>query len=315
MRPFLNQNVSDCIKRIYGLQRKILFFIVGDCVLRGQLTSGPITVEMLKHITYTDTNTVKTALQRVVKKGLILREKGKRGKGGFTNFTISEQIRNAVIDEQRQTNTTNQLVTGWISEKEPISTYSSSTLNTTTTKANNIKDENLNSFNGWEKIDIEPLQNIGFTKSHLVQIIQDEKLSMEIVQDSIYAFSFDLEHNNKIKFLKSPPLNYFMGILRSGKPYAPPANYESPTDKAMRLYLTKKKELDQRRHEMEEEVFNLAFRDWEAGLSNEEKEALLSPEIKNSRLIAGKIAFIRNHFRDVIWETRKEEYFKTEMGM
>ena len=85
----------------------------------------------------------------------------------------------------------------------------------------------------WLNIDIEPLKDIGFTKTHLEQIASQKLLLPEIVQNSIYAFSFDLVENNKAKELKGQPINFFMGILRKGNPYASPANYESPKDKAI----------------------------------------------------------------------------------
>ena len=117
-----------------------------------------------------------------------------------------------------------------------------------------------------------------------------------------------MEKNNKIKTLKSAPLNYFMGILRSGKPYAPPANYESPQVAAMRIYLERKKEAEQKRSAMEEEIFNIAFNEWESGLSIENKDSLYPPAVKNSRLSSEKAAHLRLYFRDQIWASKKDEY-------
>ena len=57
-----------------------------------------------------------------------------------------------------------------------------------------------------------------------------------LIQESINAFAFNLKENNKGKGLKTSPLNYLMGILRSGIPYAPPSNYESPESRAMNIY-------------------------------------------------------------------------------
>ena len=301
---------QEMIQRVAGLQRKILFHIVSDCILRSDLTSNPVTTDSLKVITNANTDTLKTAIQRLVNKNLLKRRKGKKGKGGFAIFTISEEIRNAVIDAQKKDFGNSQLVTNWISNKESISTYSSgSNLKTTTNNnINNFQDEKIIQNSPWDDLYIEPLSFIGFTKAHLNQIILDDKLTPEMVQDSIHAFTFDLEHNNKTKSLKSPPLNYFMGIMRSGSPYAPPSNYENPQDRAMRLYLERRKEQDQKKQAMEEELFNLAFKDWELEVSQDEKEKLLPEEIKNSRYSAEKTAFIRLYFKNEIWPNYKNKY-------
>jgi predicted transcriptional regulator len=307
----------DSVRRLYGHQRNILFYIVEHCSLRGQLTSGPITNESLRFLTKTDADTIKTAVQRLVKKGFITRIEGKRGKGGFATFSITESVRNAVKEEQRQLSISNQLltslvtsppaymVTNWSSTKEPISPSSGSSFNnlnnTTTTDSANLFE--------WENLDIDPLREFGFSKNHLMQIANDCRLSPTIVQDSIYAFSFDLQHNNKKDSLRTNPINYFMGILRSGKPYIPPSNYESPQDNAMRLYLESKKQSEQKRAAMEKEMLDLAFLDWEKQLSEVEKQDLLPEDIRYGRIQAAKTAYLRTYFSKEIWPEKRKEIF------
>lgn len=94
---------NDLVSKTNGIQRKILFCIVDDCVFRGRLVSGFISNEMLREITKTTAKTVKTATQRLVKKGLIKREKGKCGKGGFCSFVVTENVRDMVLKEKRNT--------------------------------------------------------------------------------------------------------------------------------------------------------------------------------------------------------------------
>lgn len=302
-------SASQEVQRIYGLQRKILFYIVEDCIFRGELFTNPISTESLKNLTNADKDTVKTATQRLINKNMVTRGYGKKGRGGFAIFHITEQIRAAVIAVQKQTPSSSQLVTNWLPKKEPLSTISSSSnLINTTTKSDEIF---FTESSVWESLDLEPLNQIGFTKSHLRQIIMDDKLQADMVQESIFAFAFDLENNGKEKNLKSNPLNYFMGILRSGKPYAPPANYESPQDKALRVYLERKKELEQKRQAMEEELFLIAFKEWDVKLTEEEKDSILPANIKHSRLLSDKISALRLHFKENIWPKSKDEYLKS----
>jgi len=308
-------NAIDIIQRVAGLQRKILFYIVEDCILKGTLYSSPITTETLKSITNADTNTVKTATQRLINKNLISRGRGKKGKGGFAIFYIKENIRNAVIEAQKKENNLRGLVTNWVSNKESLVTYSSGSNIRATTNENyheNLKKNDLPL--DWDSVNIEPLTAIGFTKSHLRQIILDDKLTIEMVQDSIYAFAFDLEKNNKTKQLKSAPLNYFMGILRSGMPYAPPQNYESPQDTAMRVYLERKREMNTKRQAIEDGLLQEAYDEWESNLSQEDKEEIFPDKVINSRLVSEKMAFLRNYFKEHFWPSIKKQYLIQAMG-
>lgn len=63
-------------------------------------------------------------------------------------------------------------------------------------------------------------------------------LSPEMVQESLYAFSYDLE--NKLVKPHAVLFSFIMGILIKGNVYLPKSpNYENPQQKARRLYLAK----------------------------------------------------------------------------
>jgi hypothetical protein len=81
--------------------------------------------------------------------------------------------------------------------------------------------EEVSKYPEWGGIDITPLTKIGFTRDHLLHIANMGKLSPEEVQNSIHAFAFDLEKNNKSEKLTETPLNAFVGILRKGSTYPP----------------------------------------------------------------------------------------------
>lgn len=229
-----NTDAKTAIKRLYGLQRKILFYIVDHCVSEGHLISGAITNEALREITKTDADTIKTAVQRLIHKGLIQRIEGKRGKGGFASFGINKDIRSAVLDEKRNrdnsnqigtlqvTDISNQLVTNKVSNKEPTVPSSSSNIynkNTTTTE---LPPE-------WQEIDLSELhtRNIRLGVNHIIQYWDSLKnYSALEFQDSINGFIFDID--NGFFKIKTSPLNFLSGIFRDGKLYTPSANYKSP---------------------------------------------------------------------------------------
>ena len=167
----------------------------------------------------------------------------------------------------------------------------------------------------WQDLDIEPLASIGFTKNHLFQIKSQSKLQPQIVQDSIYAFAFDLQENNKAKNIKGDPINYFMGILRNGRVYTFPGNYESPQNKAMQLYMNQRRKIEQKKQLLESEALDLAFREWFSQLNNEKKVAFLPENMQNTKMTFGKNKAIetaaRNYFVAEIWFEKKLEIIQS----
>ena len=128
--------------------------------------------------------------------------------------------------------------------------------------------------------------------------MRDGKLSSESVQDSIHYFAFDLNKNNKRKEINGHPLNFFMGILRRGMPYAAPANYESPQDQILRKNLVAKRLQSEKRSQMEAEIKEIEFEEWYSKLSEEEK---LERVPMLPREGSGRKAVMRSQFDEHIW--------------
>ncbi len=97
--PDINKNIDNSVKRLYGLQKKLLHFIVENCASRNMLQTSLLSKDELKKALNTDTDNVKTTIHRLQTSGLITRENGKRGPGGFRIFNITEEVRNAVLAE------------------------------------------------------------------------------------------------------------------------------------------------------------------------------------------------------------------------
>lgn len=204
-------------------------------------------------------------------------------------------------------------------QPEPhIPSSSRSIYKTTTTEVVPIVDQShRNLLVEWQDVDIEPLSSIGFTKNHLFQIASQNKLTFNLVQDSIYAFAFDLQENNKTKTIKGDPINYFMGILRNGRVYTFPSNYESPQDKAMRLYTEQIRIADQKRKLLEKEAIDLVFDDWFVKLTDAQKIEFLPKMFRHNtdstKLEKNKMlkASARSHFEAEIWPDKKQEIIKS----
>ena len=312
-------------ENLVGNFKKIILYIYNQCKFNGTCEII-LSITVMASTIQIPAGSVNTTLVRLEKKGYIQKIKSQAGRGGWKKIKLAEHIyREMVFAETSHKLNTNltqiQHKPNTELNTKYNTTFSSSSgidiLNTTTTEeAGNPKTDVLN--DEWLKIDIEPLSSIGFTQTHLMQIASQNKLQVLSVQNSIYAFAFDLQKNDKAKSIKGDPINFFMGILRNGKPYAPPSNYESPQDEAIRIYLEKMREIEQKRVEAEKEAINLAFNDWFSKLTGEQKIGFLPEMLRRTaiqrnengeKLDKSKIleSSARKHFEIEIWPKEKEK--------
>lgn len=277
----------DKIFRLSGHQKKLFLFIVDRAISRGLLSTGHLTNKTLADIIDSSTQMAKTTLHRLIKKYLIIREKGKRGNGGFYSFCITETIRNAALEFNRRTGA-EPLGINKVSIGYPLDIK--------------IEENQASPQEGWETLDIEPLEDIGFTKDHVNQLGRAGGLDPQVIQNSIYHFAFDLKYNNKkSEIKKSTPLGYFMGAIRKFGVYTAPSNYESEKEKQMRLYYEQKKVEHERLKKVEDKLIDIAYQKWVSELSSSEKDALLPDDIRNVYLQGPKEAFLRSYFKNNIY--------------
>lgn len=281
------------ILRLSGHQKIIFAFILERCLSRGLLSSGMITSEMLTSITNTSLSMVNTSIQRLVDKKLVSRENGKRGRGGFYCFSLNPEVKDAAIEYRR-------LAT--LDSTEASRQNESQIENFDPTRIDGRKFSSSGLPKEWEEIDIELLQHIGFSRSHLVQLFKQGDLEAQSIQDSVYHFAYDLKYNNKsASITKSSPIGYFMGILKRSAVYTAPDNYESPKDRALRELLERKKAEKEKRETMVKELINMAFEEWQAKLSQEEKDKFIPEEIRKGRLSGAKHASLKTYFTENVW--------------
>ncbi len=311
----INQEVEqgvdiDKLKtKLFGLvghQKKIFNYVLNLCNTKRDTTTGLIVTKQMAIENSMSYYAAKDALKALIKKNLINRLQGKGCRGGFIHLDIPHIVKKvSLLLFEREVNKgmtrgeqeLNQEVQRGVLG---ISSSSSNLLNTTTTDTRNkflLSEE-------WQNVSIKPLHEIGFSETHLAQIAKQNILSPNVVQDSIYAFSFDLKENNKKKEITGNPINFFMGILRKGLPYTPPDGYETPQERHMRLYEEKMSKLKAQREEIEKKAFNLAFEDWFRDLPDSKKIEFIPKNFRNNpRLEKNKIleGGARDYFTKEIW--------------
>jgi len=297
-----------------GLQRCIAILIYNLCKLSRDKKTKEVSIIQLAHCCNSTIKSIKRSVFRLIEKGIILRDSFKNGRGGWTVYCLPNEIYQEIMSME----TDNKLMTNWRQTDDKLPTQlppelvtqpsSSSSLNIlkTTTTENNQNSNKLQQHLSveWQEIDIEPLSVIGFTKNHLTQIAFQLKLLPATVQESIHAFAFDLEENDKRKTIAVDPISFFMGILRKSGRYIPPHNYESPQERYMRLYAERMGELEAKREAIEKRAFDLAFWDWFGKLTDEKKRELLpanfrvGARLEKNKMLEGEA---RNYFKMEVW--------------
>jgi hypothetical protein len=279
-----NEVANSCFERLTGKEFSAFLLIYGKCKMIGSLTTPAIPAEELCGVLKCRANRAKNVIHRLVKKGIISRAGGVGSRGGWSKYSIplhiyqsaklSDRVSNEVASREQRVS--NEVADGLADGLAGPS--SSSSINKTST-GGEIEDKQkellpvTDKFQlkpEWELVDIEPLSFIGFSKHHLIQVIQQGKLTPDVVQDSIYSFAFDLQTNGRGKGLNSP-INFIMGILRRGNPYTPPDNYISPKEQAMRKIL----EMRKREELVAQELEEAEFRKWLRETADEEKKKIV----------------------------------------
>ena len=299
-----------------GLQRRITTFVYELCVLERDKKTGAVSICQISHKCEGTIKTVKNAINRLVKKGIIIRNEFKNGRSGWTVYSLS----NSAYQEIMAIETGNKVAASWEQSSSKLApklapklvadalSSGGNLLKTTTTvdKQQQLPVE-------WQNIDIEPLSEIGFTKNHLTQIALQLGLLPKDVQDSIHVFAFDLKENGKRKDIKGDPIGFFMGILRKRGMYLPPTNYESPQAHNMRLYKERMDEIETKRVTIEKKAFDLAFGDWFNKLTDEQKKELLPEMLRRNadgtKLEKSKIleSSAKGRFEREIWPDIKSK--------
>ena len=265
-----------------GLQKKLLFALNKETQSAYNRVTEPLTIATLSAALDASPSMIKQALYRCKKKNVISVVKRKDGRGGWCQYKISKDLK----FNQNQ-------------KSQPI--YNSSSNSNT---INEIEDKQncLDSQSEWQELNIEPLADIGFKKSHVKQL---EKLSTpEIVQESINHFAYALEHNAKVKKYDSP-INVFMGVIRKGGAWIE-AGYRSPHELAMEKILESRKLEKNRINKLHEQEVEMNFQDWLSQLSKEDRGALLE-DFKAPKAASKPV-------RDRAEELFLFNYFKAEHG-
>ncbi len=304
------KNIRENIVKLTGNEKKLFSIIINMCSIKGSLCTGEIAGGNLNEMIGTTRNGRETALKRLCRKGLVKRQKVRRGVRGALNLMVTEAIKSEALNYFNTHKSQEEILQslGVIRVHNKGSTgvqlgsdefvHSSSNININTTNKNDLPDE-------WLNINIEPLQDIGFSKTQLQQLQSKNLNSSDIVQESINHFAYGLEKNPKFKNY-SEPLNVLMGVLRKGNAWIE-QGYRSPQVRAQERLLELKKAERERIKKMNEEAYMLALDEWKEELTQKEIEEI-APTNRGKGDIMPQNVKLSNYFKEHIWPEKKPEY-------
>lgn len=305
-------NTPITYSSLVGLQRYTLLFLYQESRATRSRTTRELSLLHVSQSLNVRLGSVKTTLARLEQKRFIKRVTFKNGRGGWSQYELTDTIYNELL----QLETEHKLNTNRTQNGHKMDTELNTELNTTPPSSSsnfNYKNTTTDELAAeYEEVNFNALSHIGFTRSHLLQIVRRTDLPPQLIQDSIDAFAFDLEKNNKHQSFKKSPLEVFMGIIGKGMVYNAPENYQTPKQLNMKLYLEQKRiELENSR-KLEEEALSVAFEEWKKAGQNqclvEDLILQLEPMIrKNNSAVDG---MLYSYYKENVWVEEKEEYLK-----
>lgn len=277
-------NVHEEVSKLYGIQRKITHFFVKRCIEKNGVETGAITSETLREIAQVSMNTshktIKKVLQRMIDKNIFIRTPGKskRGRGGFSNFTLSKSLIDVVrlqieLEQNHLSLMPNKEITEGTNEKLPEE---------------------------WASIDYTKIEHIGFGVGQINQIYNKKINTPSMVQESINQFSYTLENKPTILEKYKSPIAALMSTLNKGGAWFE-TDYISPKEIATKELLNQKKKEKERLDEIEKEIMEIDFNKWIKKQDKQWLDDLIPANMKNRESF--RQAILRNYFRENIYST------------
>lgn len=265
---------------LVGNEKLFLDFIFNLCKKNASLETPNLSLEYITfELKLSSKQLAKNIIYRVCQKQVVIKISSKTGRGGWSKFALPNEVYNKLYCEIDSKNTSKRIAKR-IANK-PSSSINIYTKNKTTTTLRSVDSIETpgDSVKAWQEIDFSLLTKIGFKDIHISQLLTKGDLTPEEVQESIYAFAYDIEHNPSLLRIKTTPLNLFLGILKRGCPYFPSKEYDSVIK---RQYDKHQKERERRKLQDEQIVDqhrNQTFADWVEKLSLKEKSEILDIDI------------------------------------
>lgn len=248
--------------QLSGHQEKMIEIFYSSCKKEGVKITRPFSNQYLAKVIKTSSASVKIIIKRLLAKNLIERYKSHRGRGGWTQYKLSDSIYSELVQEKEEGLKENN-------------TY----------KSDSIEEASSNtteSIGNWDTIVIpNQLTEIGFTQNHIQQMQTKFPEGATTIQRSLEALAFDIDEVGLTNFIATKRINsiisWFFGAIKGGGYESSSPQFLSDEERGKKEILEflrkKKEEQEKEKQEMEE----LAFERWRDKTPDEEIKKLVPP--------------------------------------
>jgi predicted transcriptional regulator len=248
---------------LVGLQRDVIIFICHECKNSRSRITESLTLEHIAMSLKHSTGTIKTTIQRLEKKGCLLRVGFKNGRGGWSRYELPDNIYHDVLRSE----TDNKVVTKWQQSGNKVASQLATELVTSTPSSSsylNLKETTTALSEEWN-FDIIPYARFGFSISQIKQLASLGVVSATNVEQSLIEFSYDLD-NNALPIIKTGKINFLMGLLRSCHSYVS-EGFKNEQEAII-------SEMARRAEGKRKKLLEGKFSAWEDALSDEERKKI-----------------------------------------
>ena len=290
-------SIRKAIAMLTGNEQKLFFFVIQCCASNGTSSTEWVISSEFDSNLGMPRNSRETAIKRLTKRELLIRNRGKRGRNGVITLSVPEDVKTEALSYI----TSHRLFGEFKAQQEFNKGFynSSSYINTTTEIRNELP-------SAWLNIDYSDLEHIGFATTQIKQLHDQNLNTPEGVQVSINHFAFGLANNPDFKKY-SDPRKILMGVLRKGGLWTE-KNYVSPQEMAQRNLIEHKKAESERIKKLEDDAFKVACEIWKSNLEDKEIEKIITEKAKQGRDITPKEVKLSSYFREHVWAIKKSEY-------
>ena len=238
---------------LIGREKQLLEFVVFECQRVGSLETEPLTVERFKETLNASTDAVKTAIKRLASKGFISRGFRKNGRSGWVQYQVPRSIYERVLYSKTVSNRSLNSV-GSVSERRPEQ-GSKQGLNVPYSSSNYLN-INTNTIAA-EILSIpENLRRFGISVTNLQNLISSGKATQEVVERSLAALSFDVEHGKTGNLA-----NILFGVLGTGREYIS-QKYSETLQKELDAELARIQQAEESQKKLAETKLQIQFREF-----------------------------------------------------
>jgi hypothetical protein len=254
---------KTAFSELVGLQRNILILMCHECKNSRSRTTEALTLEYLSVSLKCSPSVIKTTIQRLEKKGCLLRVAFKNGRGGWSKYELPDNVYHDVLRSE----TANKVATNWQQTDNKVATKPTTELTTNSSSSSsvlNIKETTTKLDDEWN-FDITTYSKFGFMTSQLKQLASLGVISAIEVEQSLIEFNHDLD-NNTLPQMNTGKINFLMGILRKGQSYVSDS-YRNEEDAII-------SEMASRAESRRKKILEDKFVVWETSLNEEERKKI-----------------------------------------